>query len=211
MDRFLESFQERSTPQRTLIIVGVAALFLLVLAILYLITAPPRSDTSQTQNTQIPQVTPIPIRNSNQLPSSNSQTYKGQNFDLQYPKEWLGVSQVKDGVEMLKIASSQSSIASYSGIAIYAYFAKDPLFDNLQKQFIAEGFKKTLGKVGGYQAQYFTGEMPMQDGKNKTQQTNILVDLGSKKIIIKYYYLSNSVDVALEEYLKSIVVTVTFH
>ena len=50
MDRFLESFQERSTPQKVLIIVGLTILSLLVLAILYLITAPPRSDTGQTQN-----------------------------------------------------------------------------------------------------------------------------------------------------------------
>lgn len=112
MDRFLESFQERPTPQKILITVGVTALFLLVLAILYLITTPPRSNTNQTQNTQIPQVTPISIKTTNTFPSNKWKTENNPSYKIDYPPTWKRqVLEVNSGGTLTSLTAPYNTAA----------------------------------------------------------------------------------------------------
>ncbi|MCL5019049.1 MAG: hypothetical protein M1426_01025 [Patescibacteria group bacterium] len=97
MDRFLESFQERPTPQKVLIIVAVTAVFLVLLVILYFITSP-GSNTNQVQNTQVPQATAIPIVNTNSFPSNKWKTENNPFYKIDYPPTWnRQVLQVNSG------------------------------------------------------------------------------------------------------------------
>lgn len=112
MDRFLDSFQERPTPQKVLIIVGATAIFLLLLVILYFVTTPPRTNTNQAQNSQVPQVTPIPIKTTNTSPPNSWETEKNPSYKIDYPPTWKRqVIQVNSGGTLTSLTVPYSSPA----------------------------------------------------------------------------------------------------
>ena len=84
-------------PQKVLIIVTATAVFLVLLVILYFITSP-GSNTNQVQSTQIPQVTAIPIVNTNTFPSNKWKTESNPSYKIDYPPTWKRqVLQVSSG------------------------------------------------------------------------------------------------------------------
>jgi hypothetical protein len=71
------------------------------LAILYLITTPPRSNTNQVENTQVPQVTAIPIKTINTFPANTNAnyTYVGNHFQITFSTDTYTASGNKDNGE----------------------------------------------------------------------------------------------------------------
>ncbi len=99
MDKFLGAFSEKTTAQKTIIIILVTAVFLILLAALYFLTTPSSPKTStQIESSQIPQVTPIPIKTTNVPPSNKWKTETNPSYKIDYPSFWKRqVLQVNSG------------------------------------------------------------------------------------------------------------------
>lgn len=225
MDRFLESFQERPAPQKVLIIVTATAVFLVLLVILYFITSP-NSNINQTQNSQIPQVTTIPIRNSDQLPSNNLQNktspsaqvttylYSGKGYSIIYPSDWRTEKASASGKESTRF------IPSANGNGVYSPSLKIKVADYSQSEFLKIEsdqllyFKKDLVQFKGISSEKFTGNLPPPDFKgsptNITYNSSYLFTKNNLIFLIEYVYAGNVPNADWETKINSILDTFRF-
>jgi hypothetical protein len=220
MDRFLESFQTRSTPQKIAIIVGVTALFLLVLLVLYVVTTPPNSNTNQAQNTQVPQITPIPVH-SNPSPSSNNPStqamtyfYNGKGYSIIYPADWRTEKATASGVESTRF------IPSANGNGVYSPSLKIKVINYLQTEFQKMEsdqllyFRKEVVQFNGISSEKFTGIIPPPGFKGpptkNTYNSSYLFTKNNLIFLIEYVYDGSVPDANWEAKINSILGTLRF-
>ncbi len=206
MDRFLDSFQERPTPQKVLIIVGVTALFLLVLAILYFVTTPPRSNTNQTQNSQIPQVTPIPIKTTNVPPSNKWKTENNPSYKIDYPPTWnRQVLQVISGGTLTSLTVPYSTaVEAFPRIDIQV----TPTGTNITNQqrvvnLSPLNLASSKAKFKEQEAIKLTGILPFDfvvgDVQKKVNKTFLFFSANGKDYVVDYaYYQDDTADQSIQ-------------
>lgn len=83
MDKFIESFSQRSTSQKILITIGVTIFFLVLIGASYFLSSP-NIASPKNPNFQNSLPTPTPIVEK-VLPSSQWQTYTSGDFSFSYP------------------------------------------------------------------------------------------------------------------------------
>ncbi len=217
MDRFLESFQERPAPQKVLIIVTATAVFLVLLVILYFVTSP-GSNTNQVQNTQVPQVTAIPIRNSNQFPSNNPQnttyTYSGKGYSIIYPSDWRTEKASASGKESTRFIPSTNENGVYSpSLKIkVAEYSQSEVSKIESDQLLY--FKKALVQFKGISSEKFTGILPPPDFKGSptktTYNSSYLFTKNNLIFLIEYVYDGSASNTDWETKINSILDTLRF-
>lgn len=210
MDRFLDSFQERPTPQKILIIVGVTALFLLVLAILYFITTPPRSNISQTQNTQIPQVTPIPIKITNSSPVKEElNLHTGTGYTVSYSSDWKKEEVTQVNQESVVFTSVNLPVQTYTpGIQIIKLPYDQSRLVSMEGNYISLGFTKAQSEFKLFKSDRFTGVLPIKTvlGKQVSSDNFHVVNIiqkGNSTFIIEYSYDGNIANQQMEKLFSS--------
>lgn len=197
MDKLLKSFQERPTPQKVLITVGATTIFVLLLVILFLVTTPP-SNTNQTQNTPITQVTPIPIKTTNTFPVRQTPNlHIGAGYTVSYSSDWRK-EEVKQGdQESVVFTSANLPSQTYTpGIQITKLPYDQNRLVSMEGNYTSLGFTKTQSEFKLFKSDRFTGVLPVKTvlGKQVSSDNFHVVNIiqkGNSTIIIEYSYDGN--------------------
>lgn len=206
MDRFLESFQERPTPQKVLIIVAVTAVFLVLLVILYFITSP-SSNTNQVQNTQVPQVTAIPIVNTNSFPSNKWRTENNPSYRIDYPPAWnKQVLQVNTGGTLTTLTPPYNTAAEAFPRIDIQVTPTGTNITNLQRveNLSPLGLASSEATFKGQTAIKLTGILPfdfvVENVAKKVNKTFLFFSANGKDYAIDYaYYQDENAEESLQQ------------
>lgn len=157
MDRVLDSFSNKSTPQKTIIVILVTFLFLGVLAVLYFITTPAVTNQTQNQNSQSPQVTPS--SQNPQLPSNKWQSYSAPYFIINYPQDFSYQAGVISGGGTSLILKPQTQNSTNEVIEIQTYSPSVASQSAVENGLTALGYQRSDITVSSIPATEFTGSI----------------------------------------------------
>ncbi len=213
MDKFLGAFSEKTTAQKMIIIILVTAVFLILLAALYFLTIPSSLKTStQTESSQMPQVTPIPIKTGNTFPSNKWKTETNPSYKIDYPPTWKRQElQVISGGTLISLTMPYNTAAeAFPRIDIQVTPAGTNI-TNLQRVENLSPLKLASSEATfkGQKAIKLTGILPFDfivgNVAKKVNKTFLFFSANGKDYVIDYaYYEDNSAGQSIQEINKAL-------
>lgn len=201
MDKFLGAFSEKTTAQKTIIIILVTAVFLILLAALYFLTTPSSPKTStQSQSSQIPQVT--------------AYLHSGKGYSIIYPSDWRTEKASASGKESTRFIPSTNENGVYSPslkVKVAEYSQSE--FSKIESDQLLY-FKKDLVQFKGISSEKFIGILPPPDFKGSptknTYNSSYLFTKNNLIFLIEYVYDGSASNADWETKINSILDTLQF-
>lgn len=166
MEKFIESFEKKPTSQKILITLGVAAVMLLIIALLYFLTGTSGSDSKNTkelsekssQSLESPEVNPTHFIPESR-PIENWHTYLGSNYQISYPSSLEGTPGVIEG----KVGGTYFNMhgedeSTEFDIAFSVRKSDESSSLNINQKYKDLGYKQKQIIVGNRSASKFSGE-----------------------------------------------------
>lgn len=207
MDKFSSIFENKTENQKVVIGIGFSALVLFLLLVSYLITTPGQNKP-QVQNNQIPEVTAIPVQNSNttQLPiTSKTQTesYVNSDFQIKYPSTFSYQEEFLSGGGESLILKPKTSDGNATYIEIQVYNPSSASQSAVEDVFSALGYAKSQISVGNLPATEFKGSIAQ--GSSYMREMAVIFTNQSRVYKIQLAYFSKQENKEIEQIFNNIV------
>lgn len=202
MDRVLDSFSNKSTPQKTIIVILATFLFLGILAALYFITTPAATTNQiQNQNSRVPQVTPS--AGNPQLPSNKWQSYSAPYFIINYPQTYSYQVGVIPGGGTSLILKPQTQDSTNEVIEIQTYSPSVASQSAIENSLTALGYQRSDITVNSIPATEFTGSI--SGGGSTLREIAVVFTYQNRVYKFQLSYSSQQKNSGIEQIFNTIV------
>jgi hypothetical protein len=167
------------------------------------VTTPPNSNTNQAQNTQVPQITPLPVVGLNPSPNTGTQIYSNSEYQIYIPSTFYYQTQsLSGGGESLILKpKTPDGNATYIEIQVYSPFSASQ--SAVENVFLALGYSKNQIFVGNLPATEFKGSIA-QDSNYIKEMAVIFTNL-NRVYKIQLTYVSKQENKQIEQIFNNIV------
>lgn len=140
-------------------------------------------------------------------PQVTMRIYQTSTYKILYPPTWTTQNGVVQGGGELVIMQPPGAQGGYPSLKIQVMPAAVAPIANTESVFTAFGFPKTTVKFAGADADKFSGTLPLQP---PLQETAYVFPYLGKSYLIKYDYLSKTVDKGQEDQFQQVLSTFSF-